>query len=139
MRLTQPIIYLRAPTQPVQFLRSGRADEINVPYIRCLDGRVPEAYEVWDLAEDGFHEFHPYARVRLLSEFREDTFHTHFFNLRRFQIPFLGFRAVNKSVEFLVIVCTTQHVRSRVAPWTPNIFVHSWGQRVSRYNLSRHL
>ena len=38
----------------------------------------------------------------------------------------LGRRAVNESVEFIDVVRTTQHVRSRVN-YTPNIFVHSWG------------
>ena len=59
-------------------------------------------------------------------KFREDTFHTHFFNSRQFQIPFLVRRAVNDSVKFLDVVCTNQHVRSRVN-YTPNIFFHSWG------------
>ena len=56
----------------------------------------------------------------------EDTFHTHLFNSRQFQIPFLGRRAVKDSVEFLDVVRKTQHVRSRVY-YTPNIFVRSWG------------
>ena len=98
MRVPKPIIPFRAPPQPFQVLRSGRGGEIDVRYTRCLDGRVPEAYELWALAEDRVSEVHLYARVRLLSEFREDTFNTHFFNLRRFQIPFLGCRAVNENV-----------------------------------------
>ena len=90
----KPIIPFRSPPQPVQFLCSGRGGEIDVPYIRSIDGRVPKTYELWPLAEDGVCEVHPYARVRLLSEFREDTFPTHFFNARWFQIPFLGCRVV---------------------------------------------
>ena len=125
MRMSQPITPLHAPPQPFQVLRSGRGGEIEVAYIRCLAGRVPEANELWDIAEDGVCEVRPYTRVRLLSEFREDNFHTHLFNSRRFQIPFLGRRAVNKSVEFLHVVRKTQHVQSHVASWTPNIFVHS--------------
>ena len=82
MRITKPIIPVRAPPQPIAVLWSGSADALKVPYIRCLNGRVPEEFEVWDLVEDGVREVHPYARVRLLSEFREDTFHTHFFNAR---------------------------------------------------------
>ena len=31
------------------------------------------------------------------------------------------------SVKFLDVVRTTQHVRSRVASWTKNLFVNSWG------------
>ena len=127
MCVPQSIVPLRAPPQPIQVLRSGRGGEIDVPYIHCLDDRVPKTYEFWALAEDRVCEVHPYARVELLSNFREDTFHTHFFNARRFQIPFLGRTAVNMSVEFLNVVHTTQKVQSRVASWTKIIFVHSWG------------
>ena len=74
MCLSQPIIPFRAPPQPVQVLRSGRGGEINVPYIHCLGGRVPEAYKPWALVEDGVREVHLYARFRILSKFREDTF-----------------------------------------------------------------
>ena len=80
MRMPQLIILVRDPPQPVTVLRSGSADVIEVPYIHCLHGWVPKAFEVWALKEDGVREVQPYARVRLLSEFREDTFHTHFFN-----------------------------------------------------------
>ena len=100
---------------------------IYVPYIHYLYCRVPEAYELWALAEDGVREVHPYARIKILSDFREDTFHTHSFNARRSQIPFLGHRSGNMSVEFIDVVRTTQHVRSRVTSWTKNIFVHFWG------------
>ena len=110
MRIPQPIIPFYAFPQPVTVIRSGGGDEVEVPYIRCLNGRVTKAFELWALAEDGVREVHPYARVRILSEFREDNFHTHFLNLRRFKIPFLGRRAVKNSVEFLDIVPTIQHV-----------------------------
>ena len=110
MRVPHPIILFCAPLQPFQVICSGRGGEIDVPYIRCLVGWVPKAYELWDLAKDGFCEVHPYARVELLSDFREDTFHTHFFNARQLQIPFLDCRAVNKSVKFLDAAHTTQHV-----------------------------
>ena len=92
MCTSNPIVSVYAPPQPVTVLRSGSADVIEVPYIRCLQGRVPEAFELWDLTEGGVREVHPYARVKLCSEFREDTFQTLFFNARRFQIPFLGRR-----------------------------------------------
>ena len=80
MRIPQPIIPLCAPPQTVTVLFSGRGDKIEVLYIHCIDDRVPGCYELWALAEDGVREVHQSARVRLLSEFREDTFHTHFFN-----------------------------------------------------------
>ena len=65
MRIPKPISPVRAPPQPITVLRSGSADALEVPYIRCLNGRVPEAFEVWALAEDGVREVHPYARVKL--------------------------------------------------------------------------
>ena len=107
MRIPQPIIPFRDPPQPVQVLCSGRGGEIDVPYTRCLNGWVPKCYELWDLAEDGVRKIHLYSKFRILSEFREDTFHTHLFNARRLWIPFLGCRAVNDSVEFLDVVCIT--------------------------------
>ena len=126
MRIPQRIIPFCAHQKPVTVLHSGIADVIEVPYIRCINGRLPECFELWALAEDGFCEVRLYARVRLLSEFWGDTLHTHFLNARRLQINFLGCRAVNDSVEFLDVVRKTQHVGSRV-DYTPNIFVHSWG------------
>ena len=98
VRIPQPIIPFRAPPQPVTVLRSGSGDEIELSYIHCLNGRVPKCYKLWALAEDGFREVHRYARVRVLSVFREDAFHIHFFNSRRFQIPFLCRRAVNPAL-----------------------------------------
>ena len=86
-----------------------------------------KTYELWALVEDGVREVHPSARVRLLGDFREDNFHTHFFNAQRFQIPFLGHRSVNMSAEFLDTARATQQVGSCVTSWTENIFVHSWG------------
>ena len=80
MCVLQPIIPFCAPPEPVQVICSGRCGEINVPYIRCLDGRLPEAYELWDLTEDVVSKVHLYARFEILSDFRKDTFHTHFFN-----------------------------------------------------------
>ena len=129
MRIPQPIIPVRSPPQPVTVLWSGSADALEVLYIRCINGQVPKAFEIWDLAGKLVREVHPYARVKLLSKFREDTFENFFFNARRFHIPFLSRRAVKDSVEFLAVVRTTQHVRSRVN-YTPNISVHSWGIRM---------
>ena len=73
MHIPQPIIPVRDPPQPVIVLRSGRADVIEVPYTRCLNSLVLDAFELWALTDDGVHEVHPYARVKLCSEFREDT------------------------------------------------------------------
>ena len=127
MRIPQPSTPYVVPLHPVQALRSGRGGEIDVPYIHFLDGRVPEAFEPSDLAEDGVREVHLSARVKLLDYFIGETFHTHFFNAYYLQIPFLGRKSVNMSVKFLDAARATQKVGSRVATWTENICVHSWG------------
>ena len=80
MRVPQSVIPLRVIPQSFQVLRSGRGSKIDVPYICCLGGRVPEAYELWTLAEDGVREVHRSDRVSLLDDFREDTFYALFFN-----------------------------------------------------------
>ena len=54
MCIPQPIIPVRAPPQLVTVIWHGSVDASKVPYIRCLNGQVPEAFEVWALAEDGF-------------------------------------------------------------------------------------
>ena len=66
MRIPNPIIPFRAPPKPVTVLRSGSSDVTEVPYIRCLNCRMPEAFELWDLADNGVREVHSYARVNLL-------------------------------------------------------------------------
>ena len=58
MRLPQPMIPVRAPPQPVTVLLSGNADVLEVPYIRYLNGWVPEAFELWALADNGVREVH---------------------------------------------------------------------------------
>ena len=82
MHISQPIIPVCATPQPVTVLWSGSADVIEVPYIRCLNGRVTEVFKLWALADDGVCEVHPYARVKLRSEFIKDNFQTLFFNAR---------------------------------------------------------
>ena len=72
--IPQTIIPVRSPSQPVTVLWSGSADMPKVLYIRCLNGQVPEDFEIWALADYGVHEVQLYARVKLRSEFRKDTF-----------------------------------------------------------------
>ena len=95
---------------PFKLLALVEVRKIDVPYIRCLDGRVPEAYELWALAEDGVREVHPYARVELLDDFREHNFHTHFFNAQKFQNPLLSHRSVNITVKFVYVACAAQQI-----------------------------
>ena len=70
MRIPWNIIPVRAPPQQVTVIWSSSAVVTEVPYIRCLNGWVPEAFELWALADDGVREVHPYARFKIRSEFR---------------------------------------------------------------------
>ena len=124
MCIPQTIIPVYAPLKLVTVLWSGSADVIKVPYLRCFHGRVPEAFELWALTDDGVHKIHLYARVKLRSVFKENNFQTFFLNAQEFQIPFLGHRYLNASAEFLDVVRVTQHVGSCV-DYTPNIFIYS--------------
>ena len=93
MHMRHPIVPVRAPPYNVRVLYSGSNDTIKqVPYIICCNGRVPEMYELWDLNDQGVREVHPFARVRLFNNFREDDFKTFFFYLRICRIPFIGLR-----------------------------------------------
>ena len=126
MRMRHPIVPVCAPPYPVQILYFGSDNTIEqVPYIVCLHGRVPERYEIWALNARGVREVHPFARVRLLEDFREDTFKTFFFNLWRCHIPFIGRRLLNASVKFIRFVHVTSDAEFVI--YTPNISVHDWG------------
>ena len=65
----------------------------SVSYIVCLNGRVPERYEVWRLNRDGFREVHLTARVKLFTLFDENTFRSTFYDSRRFRVPLLIVKA----------------------------------------------
>ena len=75
--------------------------------------------------EHRVREVHPFARIRLLGDFREDTFQITFFNSRRCRIPFIGRRSLNGSVEFIDLSDVTSDTKGVIS--TPNIFVHEWG------------
>ena len=123
MRMRHPIVPGRAPLDPVRVLYSGSDDTIKqVPYILCINGRVPEMYELWNLDAQGVCEVHLFARVRLFNDFREGTFKTFFFNSQRCCIPFVGRRSLKNSVEFLRFFHV--NVDSEVVIFTPNIFIH---------------
>ena len=77
MRMRHPIVPVRAPPDPTRVLYSGSDDTIEqVPYIFCLNGRVPKMYDIWRLKDGGVREVHPFAQVRLFDDLREDTFKT---------------------------------------------------------------
>ena len=71
MRMSHPIVPGRAPPDPIRVFYSGSD---NTSYIVCLRGQVPERSELWRLNDGGVREVHLFARVRLLDNFREDTF-----------------------------------------------------------------
>ena len=121
MRMRHPIVPVRAPPDPVRVLHSGSDDNIKqVTYIVCLNGWLPEMYELCDLNAQGVCEVHPFARVQIFDDFREDTFKTFFFNSRRCRIPFIGQRSLNNSVKFIRFSHVTSDVE--VVIYTPNIF-----------------
>ena len=135
----RPNIPFCGPPDPVLFHYSGSSDGIDrVTYIVCLHGRVPERYELWSLNEHGVCKVHLFARIRLLNNFREDTFQTTFFNSRRCRITFIGRRSRNGSVKFIEFADVTSDTKGVIS--TPNIFVHEWvtypnmiGRTVSNY------
>ena len=61
-----------------------------VSYIVCLNGRVPEPYEVWQLNRDGVRKVHPTARVKLFTLIAENTFRSTFNDIQGFRVPFVG-------------------------------------------------
>ena len=121
MRIPQPEWTDVILPRTAQAIRSGRGVEIEIAYIRCIDGREPEAFELWDFSEDGIHEVHPFARVQIKDDLTKDTFYTHFFNARQIQIPFLGRRSANRSVQWLYA--------TRAAPQAGSIFVLRLGMK----------
>ena len=126
MRWRHPNVPVREPPDPVLVHYSGRDVSVAlVTFIVCLHGRVPETYELWSLNEQGVPEVHPFARIRLLDDFRADTFQTTFFNFRRCRIPFVCQRSLNGSVEFIRFADVTSD--TEVVICTPNLFVHEWG------------
>ena len=48
-----------------QALLSGRGKKIEIAYIYCINGREPEAFELWAFAEDGIRDVHLFARVQI--------------------------------------------------------------------------
>ena len=83
------------------FIRYTISDAGVVRYIICINGRVPERYEIWRLNEAGVREIHPTARIKLLDVFVEDTFRSIFYISQTCRVIFIGRRSVNGSVELI--------------------------------------
>ena len=63
---------------PAQDLCSDRGGEIEIVYIRFIDSREFEAFELWAFTEEEIREVRPYARVQISDNFTEDIFYSHF-------------------------------------------------------------
>ena len=61
----------------------------SVSYIVCINGQVPERYEVWCLNGHRVREVHLTARVKLFTLFDENTFWSTFYDSRRCPVPFI--------------------------------------------------
>ena len=99
----------------------------SVKYIVCMNGRVPERYEVWSVNRHGVCEVHLPARVKLFDLSAEDNFRSTFYDSRRCRVPFIGRRSVNGSVEFIRFADIIADSNSEIIS-TRNIFVHPWGK-----------
>ena len=122
----RPNVPVCGPPDPVLIHYSGSGDGINrFTHIFFLHGLVPERYKLWGLNEHGVCEVHPFARIRLVDDFRADTFETNLFNSQRCCIPFIGRRSLNGSIYFIEFADVTSDTKGVIS--TPNIFVHKWG------------
>ena len=73
----------------VQYPGSDSAASL-IAYIVCLNGQVPERYELWSLNSQEVCEVHPFAQVKLFDNFAEETLPSTYINLRRCRIPFIS-------------------------------------------------
>ena len=98
-----------------------------VRYIICINGRVPEKYELWCLNKAGVREVHPTTRIKLLDVFVEDTFRSIFYISQTCRVILIGRWSVNGSVEFIRFSNIVEDSTSDIIS-TRNIFVHCWGE-----------
>ena len=85
----------------VSYAGSDAAAAPSVSYIVCLNGRVPERYEVWRINRDRVHEVHLTARVKLFTLSDENTFRSTFYDFQRCRVRFSGRKGLSGSVEFI--------------------------------------
>ena len=111
---------------PVLF-RYTSSDAGVVWYIVCINGRVPEKYELWRLNKAGVREVHSISRIKLLDVFAEDTFRSILYILQTCRVIFIGRRSVNGSVEFIRFLNIVENSTSDIIS-TRNIFVHCLGE-----------
>ena len=118
---------LGTPDPVLVFYAGSDAAAPSVSYIVCINGRVPERYEVWCLNGHGFREVHLTDRVKLFTLFDENTFRSTFYDSQRCRVTFIGCKGLNGSVEFIRYSDVTLDIASDIIS-NQNIFVHSWGK-----------
>ena len=122
--IPQPVLFEVVHPLTVQRLSFGRAGEVDVWFTRCIEVWEPDIYELWALAGDRMREVHSYARVQISNDFIGETFHTHFFNAREVQIPFLGRRSVNRSFQWIDVPRPFGETGIATVAWTENLCVY---------------
>ena len=95
-------------------------------FIRCVDGRQPQIYEVWTFSEDCVtREVHPTARIDvgdgLVGEFATD-----YLTPSWSRVPMFGRNYINGSVEWLGV---PDFLRNYGPHWTLNLLAPyaNWG------------
>ena len=73
-----------------------------------------------------FVRVHPFYLVQISDNFTTETFHTHFFNEKSVQIPFLVRISANGSVQWLDVSRPFGETGVATAAWTENIYVNPW-------------
>ena len=107
------------------FIRYTSSDAGIVRYIVCINGRVPESYELWRLNAAGVREVHPIARIKLLDDFMEDTFRSIFYISQTCRVIFIDRQSVNGSVEFIRFSNIVEDSTSEII-FTRNVLNHCW-------------
>ena len=74
----------------------------SVSYIVCINGWVPERYEVWCINRHIVCEVNLTAQVKLFTLFDENTFRSTFYDSRRCRVSFIG-----RKVSSLSAICTS--------------------------------
>ena len=112
------------------FIRYTSSNAGVVRYMVCINGRVPNRYELWRLNAAGVREVHPTARIKLLDVFMEDTFWSIFYISQTCRVIFIGRQSVNGSVEFIRFSNIAEDSTSDIIS-KKNVFVHCWGKHLT--------
>ena len=110
------VVRLGTPDPVLVSYAGSDAAAPSVSYIVCINGRVPERYEVWCLNRHGVREVHLTARVKLFTLFDENTFRSTFYYSRRCCVPFIGRKGLNGSVKFIAIWTSLRTVLRTLSP-----------------------